>query len=423
MSGQSSDTTILQRLAQRLSAPVSDVDRDRALLHVMDWAGCVLAGAATDTGKAFLSLPVHDESARAFRWGALGNILEMDDVDKRAILHCGPIIIPAALAGADDGQPVLDAIVRGYEATIRLGRAAGRGHYAIWHSTATCGPIGAAVAAASLRHADTDELARAMSLAMSQATGLWQTRHEPRSAGKQLHVAHAARAGLDAARLAAAGLTGPLTILEGQQGFFAATCPDGDPEDVLADYGGGWLMHQVSFKPWPACRHTHAAIDAARLARGEFAFGPIEIVTYPDALTFCDRPEPQAVIEAKFSIQHAVAAAIIEEELRLEHFEPCAIKAYADLRKLVTVSMGEPYASAYPAHYGAELRSAGKVYSVRDARGDPENPVTEKEMIDKTLMLLGAAGITGRQDSNAFLSAIRTVRDTGNLRDFLERLP
>ena len=60
---------------------------------------------------------------------------------------------------------------------------------------------------------------------------------------------------------------GPLAILEGPQGFFAATCPGADPEDVMADHGAPWLIEQVSFKPWPACRHAHAAIDAALAAR------------------------------------------------------------------------------------------------------------------------------------------------------------
>ena len=417
--------TTLERLAGHLALPVTDADRDRALWHLIDWAGCALAGTRAAPAAAFLGLSDTDPSLKAFRWGALGNILEMDDVDKRAVLHCGPTIIPAALAlaGPQDGHVLLDAIIRGYEATIRLGRATGPGHYALWHSTATCGPIGAAVAAGTLLKLDTSGLARAMSLAMSQATGFWQTRHEADSSGKQLHTAHAARAGVDAARLAAQGLAGPRAILEGEQGFFAATCPDGDPHNVLADHGPGWLIHKVSFKPWPACRHAHAAIDAARLARDAFRFGPIEVITYPDAVKFCDRPEPKTVIEAKFSIQHAVAAAILEEELRLEDFEPDAIEAYANLRAQVSLKAGEPYTSAYPAHYGAELRTGGNVYAVPDAWGDPENPLSEQALMDKALMLIGEAGITAPKDTVAFFDALRAVRRSGQLGALLEHLP
>lgn len=417
--------SLIERLAALLARPVSAKHRARARLHLMDWMGCALAGGVEEVGQSFVALPAADASARAFRWGALGNILEMDDVDKRAILHCGPTIIPAALALSDgtDGERLLDAIVRGYEATIRLGRATGPGHYALWHSTATCGPIGAAVAAAEMLGLDEAGRTRAMSLAMSQATGFWQTRHEPASAGKQVHTAHAARAGLDAARLAADGLTGPLSILEGEQGFFAATCPDGDAESVLANYGADWLIYQVSFKPWPACRHAHAAIDAARLARETYTHQPIEVVTYPDAVKFCDRPEPKTVIEAKFSIQHAVAAAILCEEMRLEDFEPEAIDAFAPLASQVSVRVGEPYASAYPAHYGAELRIGGAVFAVTDAWGDPENPVSEQALIDKALMLIGEAGITEPKDTVAFFDALRAVSETGRTDALLEYLP
>ena len=96
----------------------------------------------------------------------------------------------------------------------------------------------------------------------AQAAGLWQVRLEP-VMGKQLHTGHAAWAGLSAATLAQAGFTGPRHILEGPHGFYAAMCADARTDRLLAD-DGDWLIHSASFKPWPACRHTHAAIDAAR---------------------------------------------------------------------------------------------------------------------------------------------------------------
>jgi len=135
--------------------------------------------------------------------GRVSNVLEMDDVDRQAVLHAGPTVIPAALAMAEhigaSEKDFLDAIVIGYEATIRIGRAVGAGHYAFWHNTATCGPFGAAAAACYL-------------LKGSQAAGLWQTRHEPDSMAKQLHAGHAAHAGVLAAILSKQGFHGPCTI-------------------------------------------------------------------------------------------------------------------------------------------------------------------------------------------------------------------
>lgn len=386
------------------------------------------AGPCTLAGAGRRASPL----AAAMLNGALGNVLEMDDVDKRAILHPGPSVIPAALAacesaGADAGA-FLDAVVRGYEAVIALGRAVGPGHYAFWHNTGTCGPFGAAAAAASVFGLDELRTAHALGLAATQASGFWQTRHEPASMAKQLHTARAAHAGLSAAQLSAQGFDGPLAILEGPQGFFAATCPGADPESVLADHGAHWLIEQVSFKPWPACRHAHAAIDAALAARaagitaGEISAA--EITTYADAITFCDRPKPASVIEAKFSLQHALAITLMRGEPQLSDFEAeafndAAVRAFAGR---VTVRAGEPYASAYPGRYGAGLSltltaGAVRIFDQPDALGDPENPLSCEQLAAKARRL----AIHGGHDASAaddLVKAALALSNGGSLAAF-----
>src|SRR5690606_34955687 len=118
-----------------------------------------------------------------------------------------------------------------------------------------------------------------------------------------------ARRGLQSARLAQAGLTGPRYILEGPQGFFAATCPGSEPQILVASPDAPWAIWDTSFKPWPACRHAHATIDAALALRNRIddpkAIKSIEIETYADAVTFCDKPDPKTETEAKFSLQHS----------------------------------------------------------------------------------------------------------------------
>jgi 2-methylcitrate dehydratase PrpD len=238
-----------------------------------------------------------------------------------------------------------------------------------------------------------------MALATSMAAGFWHTRHDPQSMGKQLHAAHAARAGYDAARLAARGFTGPLAILEGEQGFFAATCPDGDPQAVLRDVPG-WRIGEVSFKPWPACRHAHAAIDAALALRAAGVHGEerIMVETYADALAFCDRPAPASVIEAKFSLQHAVAVALLRGEPRLEDFSPAAIEdpQLAALRRRVEVIAAPEFDHAYPARFGAAVSAGTQRAVIPDALGDPENPISDDRLREKALMLMQAGGLSPR---------------------------
>src|SRR5690606_19470468 len=223
------------------------------------------------------------------RDGAVGNILEMDDIHRAALVHPGPVVIPAALFMARQsrrsGRAFLEAVVRGYEAMIRLGEAVGPAHYRYWHPTATCGSVGAATAAFSLLQPSDDRmaaqlpgpaarlppdqtdarqltLAHALGLALTRSAGLWQVRLENNMA-KAWHNAHAAQTGVQAAMLACGGVTAPLHMLEGEKGFFAALCADARPAALLSGLDGPWKITETSFKPWPSCRHTHPAIDAA----------------------------------------------------------------------------------------------------------------------------------------------------------------
>ncbi|MEM9376254.1 MAG: MmgE/PrpD family protein [Pseudomonadota bacterium] len=428
MSGQISENAILSELCDFLARPVQDADRRRARLHLLDWIGCAVAAKQEPAAQILRGQSCHSSADRAFQWGGLGNILEMDDVDKQALLHPGPSIIPAALAVASaqstSMEDLLSAIVVGYEATIRLGRAVGPAHYAMWHSTGTCGAIGAAAASATLLGLDCNQTAHALSLALSQSAGLWQTRHDPASMGKQLHTAVAARAGVNAAELAQGGFRGPLTVLEGEQGFFAAMCPDGDVSDIVKDAGANWHIHDVSFKPWPACRHAHAVIDAALELRAKVnvnSLEEIEVWTYADAIKFCHRPEPQSVIEAKFSLQHAVAIVLLKGAPRLTDFEPAAFQSteVSELRRRVRVGIDEHLNQAYPARFGAKVICRDAEILVSDALGDPENPMTENQIREKAKTLMIAGRVEGPLSENIVSTVLTGGPSTQTLHDLM----
>jgi 2-methylcitrate dehydratase PrpD len=329
----------------------------------------------------------------------------MDDVDRRALLHPGPVVMPAVLALAEhldvtDGEALLDAIVRGYEAMIRIGWAAGPSHYRFFHPTGTLGGFGAAAAGASLMGLDSERTAWALGLAGQQGAGLWRARHEPGSV-KALHDGRAAANGVASALLARDGFRGPLKVLEGEQGLFPAMAPDADPEAVLAS-ADGWLIHEVSFKPHAACRHAHPAIDAALALRARIDGLPdaIRVETYCDSVLFCDKPIPTTVPEAKFSLQHSVAVALIDGDAGLERFEPAALTdpEIATLRARVSVAVADDLTAAYPARFGARLiATVGGVehrIEALDALGDPENPLSPEAVRDKARALMAWGGMS-----------------------------
>ena len=85
----------------------------------------------------------------------MSGVDEIDDVHQDASLHPGIVVVPAALAMAEEhgasGRQLLTALVAGYDVVVRVARAAGVSHYAHWHTTGTCGTFGAAAAAGSIR--------------------------------------------------------------------------------------------------------------------------------------------------------------------------------------------------------------------------------------------------------------------------------
>lgn len=441
--------SLTESLAAHLADPVDDETRRLAAQRVLDWAGCAVGALAEPVtapiDRAVATLASSGDATRVGRasadamsallWnGALGNVLEMDDVHRASILHPGPIVIPAALAAVEtaggDANALLDAIVRGYEATIRIGMALGTSHYRHWHTTATAGSFGAAAAVASVLGLDPERTADALGTAGSTTGGLWQVRHED-APTKAIHNAESAHRGYVAAILARAGVRGPRRILEGPQGLFAATAPEADPAAILAP-ASTWRIHDTSIKPWPACRHAHPAIDALRRALSG-GIGPdrvarVRIATYAEAIRFCDRPEPRTPAEARFSLQHAAAVVLGRGAPALADFAPEAIvdPQLAAWRTRVEV-VEDPAATArFPAHYGATVSVAlddGRTLegAVVDAWGDPEWPLAADELRAKALQLMAFGGFDAGRASRLADAAL-ALAEAGALRDFTAAL-
>jgi 2-methylcitrate dehydratase PrpD len=390
MSGQL--PTVSEALVAASWRPVDAAARGAARLHLLDWLACV-GGAGRSDVAAMARAAEPDMLTRA---ALRGNVLEMDDVDRQARLHPGPVIWPAALSAAREaGAPMaalLDGFVAGVETMVRLGRTLDDHHYGLWHPTATAGQAGAAVAAARVFGLDAGRAADAVGHAVSLAGGLWQLRHEAGVHTKAVHVAQAALAGLWHARLARAGFRGARAIVEGPQGLWAATTR----VPTALSTAAGWRVHELSFKPWGACRHAHPAIDAAlSLPPGALAEGDIRVETYGDALRFCDRPEPRDPADARFSLQHALAVVAVRGRPGLADFEADAI-ADPDImaaRARVRVCEDPALSASYPAHYGARVSAGGAVALVADAWGDPEQPMGEGDIILKLRALVAWGGL------------------------------
>ncbi|QCP54212.1 MmgE/PrpD family protein [Trinickia violacea] len=268
--------------------------------------------------------------------GYAGHALDYDDVHSSVRGHPGTVLLPALLALAQtrrsSARDFLAAYVVGVETMARLGLALGSRHYEQgFHNTATLGTLGAAAAAAYLLRLDADAIENALGLAATQSAGL---RLQFGSEAKPLHAAQAARAGLFAAQLAAQGLQGSRAALDGPSGFFAVFGAGAQaPRRVLDGWSAPWQIVSpgLYFKPWPCCTATHYALDAALTLRAahRLVAGDIEriTVTFPPA---GDTPLlthlPATGLEARFSVEYALAAALTDGRASVATFADVPVR-------------------------------------------------------------------------------------------------
>lgn len=415
--------SLTERLIERRAVPVPQDVKVRASRHLLDWLGCALVGSTSDPGTALaVYAAAHPAESKtcfavgsspcsapqaAFLNGGLGNIFEMDDVHRASILHAGDVVIPAALAAAQantaNSDNLLSAIVHGYEIALRIGSAASAGGYSAWYNSGTCGVFGAAMAAGVALELDADGLVDALGQAGMMASGIWQCRLEP-TYSKQLATAHAAQSGVVAAELAAAGFPGAKQILEGDLGFFKTYYPEADPELTLQPGVRDWKIEEVSFKPWPACRHAHPVIEAALALKAlcpASKIASITINTYAAAIDFCDNPIPQSDHEARFSLQHCVAVSLLRGDPQIADFDwpSRADRSVVSLIEKCSVAEDKVLTDQFPNMMGGNVEiqlddGRTEIASVATAKGDPENPLSAPELDRKFQILAAAAGLS-----------------------------
>jgi len=441
-----SATSLTEQLVQDLAKPITPSVEELAALHVLDWLATAIGALGTEEGQ-LLSQYVNnrptgcchaigcgrrDSAIAAFSNAGLSIILELDDLHLGARLHPADVVVAAALACAErensSGNDLLQAVIRGYEVMIRVGESVGDAHYRFWHNTSTCGPFGAAAAVAGLLGLDDEATVNALGNAGTQSSGLWQCRLE-RTMSKPIHAGRAAEAGLLAADLAALGVTGPRFILEGELGLFAATSPDADPV-AISRPAEGWKLEETAFKPWATCGHANAAIDATLSLRESVsvdAIQKIHVRTYEQAVVFADCPDPRTTYDAKFSIQHAVAVALVGDlspkEFEAEYLDHPQVR---QLREKVQLEVGDGPNSSKDSAWGAHvsvMTDGGTEEAICDnPKGSPANPMSADEVVAKANALLAEAGLEPRE-ADALVEAVLDLASGGDLGQVVSRIP
>jgi aconitate decarboxylase len=314
--------------------------------------------------------------------------------------HPSAVLVPAILAEAQalnrSGRDMLVAYAAGYEVWADL-IARERGNYQRkgWHPTGIFGAIGAAAACASLHRLNAVKAGHALGAAASEASGVMSNLG---SMVKPTHPGKAAASGIYSARFAAAGVGATPDALEHAQGFLAALSPAGDIDVHTPPRlpPRQWQLEKqgLSIKQYPVCYRAHRAIDAMLGLLREKAVAAKEVaeirVSFSNShLVILKNHAPATAIAAKFSIEFALACALLNRRVGLRDLTDKFVRSAAvrDLMKRVAIDINpveEAGTSGYAPYDTVQLKLAdGTVLDsaqVRHAKGDPQAPLSADEL-------------------------------------------
>ncbi|TCT04235.1 MmgE/PrpD family protein [Aquabacter spiritensis] len=421
-------TTLAEFIAASRIEDVPEKVRHEAKRSLLNFFAVALAGAtdpviesAVATLAPFAGAPTSTVIGRSARTDALGaaflnaisaNVFDYDDTHPGTVIHPTAPVAPALFALAETrplrGADLIHAFILGAEAECRIGNAVSPGHYARgWHITATCGVFGAAVAVAKILGLDARRVRDALGNAASQSCGLVEALG---TGAKSLGVGNAARGGLVAALGAAHGIGGPARPLEGIRGFATVTADDPDFGKITDGLGESWEFARNTYKPYPSGVVLHPVTDACLILRRQDGFDVSRIrailaTGHPLLRQRTDRPDVRTGREAQVSLQHTVAAALIDGAAGLAQYSDARVND--PVVKALGAKVGvrdDPFMPVEAARLAITLED-GRVLEtlVETAFGSETNPLSDADIEAKLRVL--AKQVTGI-DAEALIGAV-----------------
>jgi 2-methylcitrate dehydratase PrpD len=358
--------------------------------------------------------------------------LDFDDAAQKG--HLSSVLVPAILAEADacgaNGRQMITAYAAGYETWAELlRREPDLYHNHSWHPTGVFGPLAAAAACASLCRLDGRQAAHALAIAASQSAGLIANFG---SMTKPLHAGQASHAGVMSARLAAAGFTASPDALEHPKGLMMGISPN-RKVDVTSPVQAGraWRLPSdgLNTKKYPTCFASHRAIDGMLSLLGRHDIQPAQVKRVTVTISRRNKSTlrfecPEDALQAKFSMQFAMACALIARRCSLFELQDEFVRR-ADVRDLMSRVEVLPEDREDPLRLGEAPQdivvletTMGERFSreVDYVRGGPELPLLSGEHYAKFESCLAAGGLQAdpRPLFNA-LMALDELRDTHQL--------
>ena len=376
--------------------------------------------------------------------GVAGHAMDYDDTQlstsKEAVYglltHPTTPVLAAVLAAGEkqqiSGADFLLAYITGVEVECRIADSINPHHYQSgFHSTATMGGLGAAMAVGKILALEKHVLVQALGIAASMASGL---RENFGTMTKPLHAGRAAENGLTAALLARSGFTAATNILEARRGFFNAMAGGYDSSKIAGRLGKPYFMQEpgISIKPYPSGSLSHPAQDLILdlVKEHDLHAGDIQSIevgtnsNVPNALIY---PMPKTALEGKFSIPFCMAIGVLERKAGIAQFVDSKVreKKVVQLMKRVRLYVDDELeALGYD-----QVRSRIRIRLKNDqlfegrydvARGHPEKPMSWSDLCEKFRDCASLA--LSDDDAEQVIEVVGRLEKLNNLRPLMRAL-
>jgi 2-methylcitrate dehydratase PrpD len=393
-------------------------------------ARLVEASAAAPEGRATVvgSARGWPSSTAAYLNACAAAADQLQDGHRLARGHPASHVVPAVLALAEerdlDGRAVLSAVLAGYEAGVRIGRAMGGTPDGV-HDIGTWGQVAVSAAVARLL-APGDPGAARRALELSAAAVLLTDAATVFSGrtGSHVFLGASVQLGTTLGTAAVAGLEPEEGALDRHLGTVAARAWDPAPLGTAAP--GGWADHEVLggyVKAHPTCAHLHGVNDAVAdlLDQGVRGQDVRAVEVRAAAGTAAFAAVAGGELAARFSVPTTVAVALLAGRLDETTLTDAAVTApdVVDLARRVAVvhdpALDDGYPAGRPARVRMTLRDGSELAAAADRpRGDADRAFTRAELAAKSARLLTSRfGDAGRD----VLAAVHALAVDGRARD------
>lgn len=342
-------------------------------------------------------------ASAAFVNGYRVHCLEWDGVHEPAVVHAMSVVTAALGAAIDrrggcDPDDALLALSIGVDIASGLGLCVDSAMR--FFRPGICGVMGAALAVARIDGAPLDN---ALGLAYSSAAGTMQA-HVEGSETLPFQIANAARAAVTASDLAKAGFGAPKDPLEGPFGYLQLF-ESGELTRYTSDLGSVWRIAEVSTKPFPSGRASHAALGKlAELSIDPKQMSAIELACPPLIRRLVDRDysSDMSPAWARLCMPYLCALMLTDGRIDPRRFTPTDIadpKLAEIAAKVRLTDDGNTDGNAlFPQSLTITMANGSRVtHAVEHTLGSPENPLSPAQTAAK----LSLARELARDDADA----------------------